>query len=350
MGFIAAGLAVAAIGAGVSAYGTAQNAAAQKDAAQAAALSQQGLFDRQNQNLTDLINQKENKLYNAGNIFDRFKSTGAFGDTTTLENLRTAQQDFSNLAAGDFTGFEAQLKKSMGDALLSTGQSGAPIGTFAGLAADQQMQYRKEGLSAAIGVTDFLSNQTNQLLGQEFGIMDQKFNTGYQLDRDRVLGVNASNQQAAAQTGVGTIAYGNAGQSIGSSLLTYGMYNGSQQAPRPQYAQASNGSMMQVPAYGSPLSSYQQFAPPQSYRTPTASVPQNYTPIQSSTPAPILPVGAIPENGSFANTPDSYNLGVLPPRSDVYQGSWFDWAGSGSSSASSALSSVGASIVANLGK
>lgn len=360
MGFIAAGIAVAAIGAGVSAYGTAQNAAAQQAAAEEAARTQEALFQRQNDNLDTLIKQKENKLYNAGNIFDRFKSTGAFGDTTTLENLRKAQQDFSNLAAGDFSGFESQLKKSMSDALINTGQSGAPIGTFAGLAADQQMQFRELGIKEGVGITDFLSAQTNQLLGSEFGIMDQKFNTGYQLDRDRVLGVNASNQQAAAQEGVGTIAYGNAAQSIGSSIATYGMSNAgtsTTNAPRPQYGYNTSGQFTSIPSYGSPPSSYQQF---QQYSRPSSV--SSYAPSSSYTAQSNtnqqLP-GYVPEQGSYNNPPEQYDGSVLPSRqvaqpymnySNAYsytngQGAYFPY--QQANMYSSALSSVGSSIVSN---
>lgn len=224
MGVIAAGLAVAAVGAGVSAYGAAKNASAMKSANNAAAYEEDMLFDRQSKKLNKLVKQKENKLYDLGNIFDRFESTGAFGDTETLKNLRQAQEDFSLLAAGDFTGFESQLRKSMSDALVNTVGSGSPVGTYAQLAADTQMQYRKEGIQTAVGITEFLSNESSKLLGAEFGIMDQRFNSAYEMDRNRVANKNNYALGAAATEGVALSAYGNAAAQIGGGIATYGMY------------------------------------------------------------------------------------------------------------------------------
>lgn len=225
MGIVAAGLAVAAAGAGVSAYGAHKNAKSIQSAAQANAYGEEELFKRQTKELNKLVKQKENKLYNLGNIFDRFESTGAFGDTETLKNLRQAQSDFSELAAGDFTAFDAQLKKSMSDALVSTVGSGSPIGAYAGLAADTQMQYRTQGLQTAIGITDFLSNESMKLLGTEFGIMDQRYQNQYNLDRSKTTNIANFNSQKAAQEGVGMVAGGNALAQVGGMMSSYGLYN-----------------------------------------------------------------------------------------------------------------------------
>lgn len=218
MSFIAT--AVVAVGAGVSAYGAAKNASAQRKAANAAANNLEGLYIRGSEGLNDLIKSKNKKLHNLGNIFDRFKSSGAFGNTDTVDKLRQAQEDFASLAAGDFSGFEAQVKKSMSDALVSTVGSGSPVGSYAQLAADTQMQYRLQGIQTASGISEFLGNQANNLLNLEFGVMDQRFQTAYQMDKDRVLGVNSYKQQAAATEGVGWTAAGNALQQVGSFALT----------------------------------------------------------------------------------------------------------------------------------
>lgn len=220
MSFVAS--AIVAVGAGVSAYGTYQNAKAVGEANAKAAKNEQGLYLRQTDNLNQLVKDKEKKLYNIGNIFDRFESTGAFGDTETLKNLRKAQSDFSALAAGDFSGFESQLKKSMSDSLVGVVDSGSPIGTYAGLAADTQMGYRKDGIQTSVGISEFLSNESQKLLGQEFGIMDQKFNTGYQLDSNWVNKTNGYRLGEAATAGVATQAIGGAIQSIGSAIGSYG--------------------------------------------------------------------------------------------------------------------------------
>ena len=115
-----AGVAVSAVGAGVSAYGAAKSASAIGDANKANAEAEQELYDRQMKAANQLSNRKMNKLSDLGNIFDRMESTGAFGSGDTLKNLRQAQSDYSALAAGDFSGFENQLKQSLSDSLIAT--------------------------------------------------------------------------------------------------------------------------------------------------------------------------------------------------------------------------------------
>lgn len=225
MGFIAAG--IAAVGAGVSAYGTIKNASAIKKAAGKDAGAREALYDRQSENLDKVIGKKTRKLKNIGNIFDRINSA-AFGDTDTLDKLRTAQQDYANLAAGDFTGFEESLRKTLSDSLINTFGSGAPIGTFAGIAADKQLEYREKGIEKATGIGAYISGEANNLINYEFGIMDQNFNTGYQLDSDRVNGVSAARMEAAKTQGVGMTAIGNAVQQVGGALTSYNTYKGTQ--------------------------------------------------------------------------------------------------------------------------
>lgn len=225
MSFVAVAVGAVAVGAGISAYGTAKNASAQRKAANAAAANSEGLYERGAEALDDLITAKNRKLHNLGNIFDRFKSTGAFGDTDTVGKLRQAQEDFSALAAGDFTGFESQLRKSMSDALVGTVGSGSPVGSYAQLAADTQMNYRLQGLQTTVGISEFLGNQASNLLNAEFGVMDQRFQTAYGMDKDRVNAVNGYKQQAAATEGVGIVAAGNALQQVGSFALTGVQFN-----------------------------------------------------------------------------------------------------------------------------
>jgi hypothetical protein len=232
----AIGLGLAGIGAIGSAIGTAKSAKAANKAAKANAKANEELYSRQSLSLDGLINEKKEKLYNLGGIFDRFESTGAFGDTDTLRNLRQAQSDFSSLAAGDFTGFEAQLRKGMSDALINTVGSGSPIGAFAGLAADQQMNFRKEGIGQALSISDYLSRESQSLLGNEFGILDQSFNTRYQLDKDRVQGVNAGRSAAAATQGVPQQAFGTAFQQAGGSAFSYGQHQDAYDLVAQKYA------------------------------------------------------------------------------------------------------------------
>lgn len=218
-----AGIAITAVGAGVSAYGAKKNAEAIGAANASNAENEDLLYERQTNNLDKMIKSKNRKLKNLGGIFDRFESTGAFGDTNTLKNLRKAQSDFSQLAAGNFTAFEDQLKQNMSDALINTVGTGSPVGSYAELAANTQLAMRGQGIQTSVGISEFLSNEANKLLGAEFGIMDQKFNTGYQMDRTRVSNVANYRLGKAATEGMGAVAMGNAGMQIGSAITSYGM-------------------------------------------------------------------------------------------------------------------------------
>ena len=334
MSFVA--VAVVAVGAGVSAYGTYQNAKSVANANAKAAKNEQGLYLRQSENLDNLIKDKEKKLYNIGNIFDRFESTGAFGDTETLKNLRKAQNDFSQLAAGDFSGFESQLKKSLSDSLVGVMDSGSPVGTYAGLAADTKMQYRGEGIKTAMGISEFLSNESNKLLGQEFGIMDQKFNTGYQLDSNWVNKTNGFKLGEAATVGVGTQAVGGAIQTVGSGLFkagASGAFGGVTDAaiaaaPRAyipntttSYPMSGNLSSMAGSFVGSAASSYMR-----------PSQPSSYQPSQSWQQGPVYPDGVppidLPIVSNFRDNQFQSGM-VLPPKQ----------------SSSSLMASVGAKVV-----
>lgn len=255
MGFIAAGLAVAAVGAGVSAYGASQNASAQRKAARAASRAEQELYNKWSPQLDSLIDDKKDILYNSGDIFDRYNSTGAFGkNNQTAENLRKAQEDFSMLAAGDFSGFEAQLRKSMGDALVNTVGSGSPVGAYSQLAADTIMNYRQAGIQTATGLTDFFANQTQNLLATEFGIMDQEFEAGYSLERSKVTGISENNMLAARTVGMGTMAAGQGLQTVGGAMSSFGLNQQGQSnidamlLRQPQQTQSIQGSIMPISA------------------------------------------------------------------------------------------------------
>ncbi len=343
-----AGIAVTAVGAGVSAYGAAKNAEAIGDANSQNAYSEEQLYGRQSKKLNQLINQKEKKLYDIGNIFDRFKSSGAFGDTETLKNLRKAQEDFSQLAAGDFTGFEAQLRKGMSDALINTVGTGSPVGSYAELAADTQMQMRQQGIQSSVGISEFLSNEASKLLGAEFGIMDQRFQNQYEMDRTRVSNVANFNLGEAATQGVGMVAAGNALTQVGSSVASYGMYRQGLNtqneylgiAKQQAAAMQANSSRGNVPnytpqAYNGPAVNLSPAAPAGGFNA-NPTLPGD-APVYNSTPTDPLMTVDPGWYRMYPNSPYKYNYqqmnnslgdGVLPPLS----------------SNSSILSSLGASI------
>lgn len=295
MGVALAALAVGAVGAGVSAAGAAQNASATRDQAKFNAYLE-NKFGKKWQGLTDeYISDKEDKLYGLANIFDRFEGAGAFGDTNTLANLRKAQEDFSALAAGDFEGFDNQLRSIMTDNLTSVFGAGAPIGSYTDLSARAVMDLRREGLDTASAVTNNLHNLSTSLLGLEFGVMDQAYQTKYMLDRNRLSAITGYSTQAAQQAGIGTTAAGNALTSIGSSMLSYGMYQQGLNAQQPSaYRPAGTPSGFGSSSVANPS--------PVSYRPPTISSPVPYVGGGggSSLDLPVI--------GPYDNPPDS----VLP--------------------------------------
>jgi hypothetical protein len=226
MGFAAAAMALGAAGSIGSSMMGASAAKDQAEAIQKAVKrnnrSERRFAERWETNIEDLVSDKDAKLKDLGNIFDRFESTGAFGDTRTQENLRRAQQDFSALAAGDFTAFESQLRKNLGDALVSTVGSGAPVGTFAQLGADTQMQMRREGVQTAASLSEFFAGQAQNLLGLEFGIMDQSFDVRYQLDRNRQNKLQENRMIKAGTAGASKMADASILGNVGNQLTNLG--------------------------------------------------------------------------------------------------------------------------------
>lgn len=236
---IAAG--VAALGGAMSAFGASSNAKALKKAQKRIRREEEAFSQKWTSALEDDIAQREQKLYNLGDIFDRFESTGAFGDTETAENLRRAQQDFSALAAGDFTGFEAQLRKSLSDQLINTVGAGSPVGAYAGLAADTMLNYRLQGINTSASLSEFFANQAANLLGMEFGIMDTRFDKGYNIDRNRQTAVNAARLGQAQTAGIGLQSAGGAIQQAASGLFGAMQYNQNQRNINKSFASQMTG-------------------------------------------------------------------------------------------------------------
>lgn len=315
MGYVLAAAAVlAAGGAAYSANGASKNADAIADAQKKIRRQENNLYKKWDTNLNTLIDEKTDKLLNLGDIFERFNSTGAFGDTDTLENLRQAQSDFSRLAAGDFSGFDDQIRKTLSDYSIATIGSGAPIGTYASLSADAMLNYRLQGLQTATDLSNFFDSQAKGLLGLEFGIMDQGFQVGYELDRSRQNAINSTYLGQAQTVGVSEQAWGGAMQTTGAAIASaytgyVGMQN-QQQTTANQTAYLNNlmGQQGQNRATAQTLSmpSYNLTQPSLPSYT-SASYPDGvYT---SSVPVPV--------NEAVYNTtpylPGDESLGVLPP-------------------------------------
>lgn len=303
MGFVAAA-GIAAAGAIGSSVMGARAASKQADAQVANAVrtkkQEEAFRAKWDANLSTLIQEKENKLYDLGNIFERFQSTGAFGSTTTEENLRRAQEDFAALAAGDFTAFEGQLRKNLSDNLINTIGSGAPVGAFAQLGVETQMNMRREGLQTATGLSEFFANQAQNLLGLEFGIMDQSFDTGYKIDRGGQDSVNAANQQIANQAGAGDMAtasmIGNISNTIGGFGSFLGAMNLQQQGieMRQREINSLRGSMVNAPQAGFSFDRFTSGSFSPLISLPSSGGGYSSKSSISSAPVPMYPMGQSP--------------------------------------------------------
>lgn len=73
------------------------------------------------------------------------------------EGLRTAQTDFSKLAAGDTSGFNQIVKASAFGAIAEN--AGLPLGAFANTSAKNMMDFRRLGTEASMGISDFFAKQ-----------------------------------------------------------------------------------------------------------------------------------------------------------------------------------------------
>lgn len=294
-GAIIAGAAIAAVGAGVSAYGTAQNAAAVGDAAEFAIALEQKLAKEQHAKLQTLITDKEEKLSGINTILDRFEGGAAFGNSDVLKNIREAQSEFAALGAGDFSGFQNQLDSILKATLANTYGSGAAEGTFTQLAADTVMGLRQQGLQSALTTGEFLSAESNRLLGAEFGIMDQEFETQYMIERNKTSGITGNQMIAAEQKGVGMQAAGGALQSIGSLTTSVGGYFNNMNMIDKQMSMAND-----VSTTGKSISSR-----PFSFTTPSISPAPSLAPSsgggRSYFPEPSLPSGSVNYFGSYGS-------------------------------------------------
>lgn len=313
MGAIIAGAAIAAVGAGVSAYGASQSASAQKDAAKYAALLEKRFADEQTTKLDTLITEKTNRLDGINTILEKYNGGGAFSSNDVLANIRKAQADTSALAAGDFTAFQGQLESIMKSTLAGTYGSGSPIGTFANLSASNIYNLRSQGLNSALQTGQFLNAASTDLLTSEFGLLDQQFNTQYQIGRNKITAITGDLATAAQQTGIGTSAVGGALSSIGSGIATSGAYLNRQSLLEQQAASGKS----YISAIGGIASSPNTFTTPVLGANPTIpSVPASYygTPYATPTITPSsLGLGSQP---TLSSSPGGY-FGVLPDRASV---------------------------------
>lgn len=224
--YIAAAAAIA--GAASSAYGSSQNASATRDAAKMNSYLAGKFAKEQNKQLDQLITQKEDRLGSLSSVLDEYSGGAAFGSSDVLANIQKAQSDYAAMAAGDFGAFESQLNNLISSNLANTYGSGAASGVFENLSANTVANLRQQGLSNAISTGQALASETYNILGLEFGIMDQRFQTQYEIGAQKLAVQSGAAMTAASQAGVGMSATGQALSSIGSTLMGVQQYNNAQ--------------------------------------------------------------------------------------------------------------------------
>jgi len=211
------------VGAGMQAKGASDAASASKNAAYAAKLAMERYAASAQTAVLDYEKEKLQKLTDIGSVLNTY-GEGAFGvDTATQANLRKSQERFSELAAGDFGNFEALLRTSIKDSLA--GSISSPIGAFTNISALNQFELMTRGASASSELTGMFDTMSRNLLGMEFGIMDQSFTNYWNIERDKVTAINSYITGAAQSAGTGLMAAGSAvstaGQAIGKVVSAY---------------------------------------------------------------------------------------------------------------------------------
>jgi len=236
MGVVAAAAITAAgavAGAGISAAGAAQNADKQRSMAWANIQANRAFTKDAQRQIDILADEKLTKLGNSSDVISRLGG-GIFGDDPQVEkDLRESQANFAALASGNFDGFENLLRSTTQKNLA--GSIGSPVGTFTRLSAEDQFNMMQTGLKNSLATSEFFGSQTNNLLGIEFGIMDQRVNAKLQLKANEVAATGQALTGAAQSSGLGTVALGQ-GISQASSAIgqAYGSYAKSQAASQMQ--------------------------------------------------------------------------------------------------------------------
>lgn len=188
--------------------------------------------------------KKDNILASSSDVFDRLGGF-IFGETDSLSNLRDAQENFSEMAAGNFDNFSQETQSLISSALANT--HGGPQGSFENLSAKNLFDFRSKGLQNALAATNNLSTLGNNLISTEFGVMDQDFERRLKIGQYRV-------EQNIAQQNMRAGVEGSTMAGIGNSLSTLGQgYNSYQNAQN--QLQIANSSMANTNAQTAHLNS-----------------------------------------------------------------------------------------------
>lgn len=154
---------------------------------------------------------------------DPFADMGKFifGDPSanTFSNLRKAQSDFSELAAGKTANFSKEVASIVQGALANT--FGGPRGSFENVSAKNLFNFRQGGLQSALGLTDFFNRTGSQLTNAKFGILDQTFERQLALRQNEMNQINSLRLGKAEQSGVPMMAMGNVLNTIGGAASNF---------------------------------------------------------------------------------------------------------------------------------
>lgn len=222
MALIATALIVGAAGAGASAAGASKNASKSAENALFAGQLKKEFSEEQQDLLDELISEKQDKLININSVLDRFGGGPSAGTEENLELLRKSQNDFLRLGAGDFSGFTDQLADIMAETVAGSFGSGAPVGQFAQLSAQNINNLRLQGLDTGTRIGNQLGAESFNLMGAEFGLLDEQFQGQQALEEFRLGGMLDYLGVSSETAGAGAQATGSALTSLAGSLFIAG--------------------------------------------------------------------------------------------------------------------------------
>jgi gas vesicle protein len=218
---------------------------------------------KRSKNAFEFIDQTDKEL---GGLFgietERKRENLDFITGDTQDDLRTAQQQNAELAAGNFSGFLDSLRADTLGVLATT--EGRPVGAFENLSARNQLVARSRGLSNALAISDFFAREgtvdppnalsvfgaaqgiaefesredqeellfRERQLDRSLGVEDRLFGLGFETEHLGLLAETQALQGAAGSAGLGAFATGSSLQGIGGALGSTAQVFAAQDASR----------------------------------------------------------------------------------------------------------------------
>ncbi len=201
------------------------------------AKDQRKAIDRSYKEIQKLTKEQIKKSDELGKTKQTYLETGdpfadmggfVFGDDRNIARLRSAQSDFSRLAAGDTAPFQREVASIVQGALSNT--FGGPRGSFENLSAKNLFALRQGGLQSAMSTTGFFNQLGSQLTSNKFGILDQTFNRELALKQSERQQLNNLMMQRAETAGVEQMALGSVFNSLSGAASSLGTAQMNQQS------------------------------------------------------------------------------------------------------------------------